>query len=843
MTVPNNSEFLRVMKLMNGMVKELDAAIKPAKPIFQAAKDSTGFSRNLTSVAKRAKFIEGEHTFWKGSAQRALKAKDAVKLRETLETTQKTTKSVKDTITNFGKGLFKGKNNPTASQWSNMGGLLAITAFLTYKTFVDEEINDINQANQDKLNSDLTRAYSNISRAVLLSRKNTHDIEKLKDEVNKNNAEITAQNRKIAEARKLGNDGLAEARSYNKSLQQRITEFINSSRAEIQKAYKLGNDGLAESRSYNRTLSQKISDQNLKIVQQGTNHNNQINQLNTTYKNQINQLKQQFQQLASTVSKGASDSIATTINTLKQGVAEAKAEARASKDFATTVQKTLEIARGIAEVSKQIATTAATKADSALTESVKNGAAIKLVDGKIEVVANNAVKNWASKVWEPTIYQSKAVEATLAQGITNIASDVSKFKEEARNKIGFSEVKIESIDNKVNTIDNKINTTTKEVEKTKQDIKEANNDLKKIGTKITDIEKMDKQANEKLEKLIPAVAMLPPLIRNVGNDLKTNMPTIPQIEAAAATGTCRTTQPGGCSRKMMEDVIGSNANNINANTNDKFGQLNAALNGADLALLGVINRKLGDQVDGGLSGFLKRVSQNAIIDRLLNLMVFATTLHNALMLSNNLGQTLIGIVNNILGFFGVKDGEGKNIDLGVIIGQSVESFIKSLIGAEAYVKLTQDLAKANRIYQATANLLNQVQSLHNSVLSALEVGFGWTAKIGNALKKWGAIGEQAYQWMNPQPNFKWKVFQYLETAQQGASTVETIVASVVDVKEQVTQLAATKTELEQALGTEEKKETATKAPEAQKVKEEQTASKLVSATGIAISDEHKEADE
>ncbi|RCJ20295.1 hypothetical protein A6770_31795 [Nostoc minutum NIES-26] len=44
-------------------------------------------------------------------------------------------------------------------------------------------------------------------------------------------------------------------------------------------------------------------------------------------------------------------------------------------------------------------------------------------------------------------------------------------------------------------------------------------------------------------------------------------------------------------------------------------------------------------------------------------MILATTVHNALMLSNDIGQTLFSIISNVLTLFGLKKEDGSAFDL------------------------------------------------------------------------------------------------------------------------------------------------------------------------------------
>ncbi|OYD92764.1 hypothetical protein CDG77_14015 [Nostoc sp. 'Peltigera membranacea cyanobiont' 213] len=219
-----------------------------------------------------------------------------------------------------------------------------------------------------------------------------------------------------------------------------------------------------------------------------------------------------------------------------------------------------------------------------------------------------------------------------------------------------------------------------------------------------------------------------------------------------------------------------------------FNIVNTASNAAQLALLNIINSKLGASVTGGISGLITNIAQNTYVEKALAVLTFATTLHNALMLTNNLGQTLGSIINTVLGLILPKGLDGTPLDINVVLGKTTEFLIKEAIGEANYTQLTQEWAKANRIYQATINVFNALQNAQNVMMNALEVIGGQTSKIGNALKKWGVVGEKAYEWFNPQPNYHNRAIVALENAQTAAQTIETVVqvpVSIVDAKAQI----------------------------------------------------------
>lgn len=213
-----------------------------------------------------------------------------------------------------------------------------------------------------------------------------------------------------------------------------------------------------------------------------------------------------------------------------------------------------------------------------------------------------------------------------------------------------------------------------------------------------------------------------------------------------------------------------------------------ASSAAQLALLNIINSKLGAQVTGGISGLVTSVAQNTYVEKALAVLTFATTLHNALMLTNNLGQTLGSIINTILGLVLPKGLDGTPLDIGAVLGKTTETLIKDAIGADNYTKLTQEWAMANRIYQASANIFNAITNAVSTLVNALEVIGSHVAKIGNALKYWGVLGQKAYEWFHPNPNFHNKYFTFLNNAEAGANTIQAVVqvpVSIVDAKSQI----------------------------------------------------------
>jgi hypothetical protein len=334
----------------------------------------------------------------------------------------------------------------------------------------------------------------------------------------------------------------------------------------------------------------------------------------------------------------------------------------------------------------------------------------------------------------------------------------------------------------------------------------------------------------RLTAIATAIAALTPAINGIPDAIANN----PNVRAAnrddVQGAVCEISQPTGCLGapiKQAEDAAKANGNKLDQ-INAALGAGNAGANAALLAGQATILERLGDQLPGGIGGKLSRFAEWMHLDRVLNIMILATTLHNGLMLSNDIGQTLLGIINNALTLIGLKKEDGSGFDIGSIISGSIENLIKGAIGTENYQQLSTAWQKANRVYQATTNVLNQLMNVNSVITNALEVIGSYTGKIGNALRIWGVLGEKAYSWMNPQPSFDNKWITKLQQLQQNASTVAMVAQIPVDAVNAVTELNNSATEFVKAVQQEPETKSGVDVGEAAKVKAEREAAKTAS---------------
>lgn len=219
-----------------------------------------------------------------------------------------------------------------------------------------------------------------------------------------------------------------------------------------------------------------------------------------------------------------------------------------------------------------------------------------------------------------------------------------------------------------------------------------------------------------------------------------------------------------------------------------------------------INNKLGNQLTGGIGGFLKtkfdQVFKSTVVSRAIELLTLAASLHNAAMLSTNLASTLIDTTENILKAIKLVDPAGQEYSLSELLGKQLEGVIKSIVGEDNYNGMKTTWRKYNRILAASANLLNSIQSMTHSAISGIEIVGSWVAKGFNGIRKEGVVSDFSWPWFNPNPNFKnplLATMEKLDNLDDAASSINSLAVEVLDIQETAKEIKEQKAELDKAL--------------------------------------------
>ena len=194
-----------------------------------------------------------------------------------------------------------------------------------------------------------------------------------------------------------------------------------------------------------------------------------------------------------------------------------------------------------------------------------------------------------------------------------------------------------------------------------------------------------------------------------------------------------------------------------------------------------------------------------INDRVIGIMNLAMNVHNGFMLSRNLVDTFSSTVDIVLQSIGfqLRDSEGRPVDLNTVIGHGFNNALISIVGLETATEIRNRLAFANRIYQSSMNAIYNVQSIMDSTKTIVETTATYVGKIGNALKRSGAVIESSYSWMMTDfspvsvANQKWqKLFTKVEDTENVFSAMGTVASEVISIKEMGRELAVNRLELQ-----------------------------------------------
>lgn len=292
---------------------------------------------------------------------------------------------------------------------------------------------------------------------------------------------------------------------------------------------------------------------------------------------------------------------------------------------------------------------------------------------------------------------------------------------------------------------------------------------------------------EQLPGIATGIALLTPIVRGIQDNTSPEK-IIPLVKE----GACQSLN-GGCTN-------GVNIPSQLANNGTKLDAINTGLQAIDLSLLQTIDNKLGPQISGGgIGGFLQRAFQATRLDKILNALTLITTLHNAAMLSRNLGQTLGDLTGQALLVIGIKDENGSALDINAEIGRQVNNLMSTILGAETWAGTKENWNKANRIISSANQIMWTVRSIADSGREVTEWIANNTGKIGNALKRFRVVGENAYPHLaeNVSHQNAWmlKVQTYREgvdTLDDAASSLQGVLGEVQNIQQEAQELTEQK---------------------------------------------------
>lgn len=269
-----------------------------------------------------------------------------------------------------------------------------------------------------------------------------------------------------------------------------------------------------------------------------------------------------------------------------------------------------------------------------------------------------------------------------------------------------------------------------------------------------------------------------PVTSAPNNQIATRPPAPTQYPA-------RVGNPCGCNAPLV-----SGQQQINRRLDDVLGAGAGGAGAGQAASLAAILAKLNQ-----MQQFAETAWRATKMDKVLNMLTLITVLHNASMLSREVSETLSQAISNGLSVIGIRDENDSPIDVQQVINNSVEDFFINILGEDVYNGIRENWNKLNNILRSASIIIWTVRSIFDGTQEVVEWIGENTGKIGNALKRWGVVGEKAYPWMatrlRPQDKVSRKyrrILDGLEQAEDSASSFAMVTGEVREIQEEINEL-------------------------------------------------------
>jgi hypothetical protein len=206
--------------------------------------------------------------------------------------------------------------------------------------------------------------------------------------------------------------------------------------------------------------------------------------------------------------------------------------------------------------------------------------------------------------------------------------------------------------------------------------------------------------------------------------------------------------------------------------------------------------------------FAEKAWETTRLQKLLDLFTFIGVMHNAAFLSREVGETLGYVADNILATIGVQlqDETGEQINTSGLVGNSISNFFKTLLGEDVYNGIAEFWNKASTILRSASLIIWTVRGIFDGTQEVLEWTAENTGKIGNALKKWGAVGFNAYGWMAESVKSQdrvrrryGRILDGLEAADDTASSFAMVTGEVREITDEVQELGEQRQQFKDAV--------------------------------------------
>ncbi|MCL1474419.1 hypothetical protein [Argonema antarcticum] len=215
-----------------------------------------------------------------------------------------------------------------------------------------------------------------------------------------------------------------------------------------------------------------------------------------------------------------------------------------------------------------------------------------------------------------------------------------------------------------------------------------------------------------------------------------------------------------------------------------------AIQGSIEAAKSVINGGMNEIKNQG-----KKVGALVNLGQILQVVTLITTVHNALILSRDIGQTLFSVVDNglnaALNALGIKDVDDEGVNTDKALKDFINSVGASIFGVRTWTQVQASWAAANRITASANTLLWSVRDLADTTSSMAEMAAENSGKIGNLLRRSG-VTQDVGRWFpenySRETVFQQKMRESLENTQNIAEAFENITSNVLQTQQTIKEI-------------------------------------------------------
>lgn len=311
----------------------------------------------------------------------------------------------------------------------------------------------------------------------------------------------------------------------------------------------------------------------------------------------------------------------------------------------------------------------------------------------------------------------------------------------------------------------------------------------------TSLASLETNINNSVATIVAAIiaSQVTPPLNNIQNNTSPNA-----IRSAANQAMCdQANDANSCLNTQIRNPIQNSISSLGDFINEALGSLNALLNAQILARI------------IAMQNFLTTAWSSTRADKILNAIGAVLSLHNAMMLSRNLGSSIGETASLFLNAIGVKDKDGEAIDINEILSDRVEQVVNSVIGANNAQAIGSAFNAANRVLTAAQGVVSAIRGIKDSLQNGQEIIANRVGHLGNAFMDQGILEEDSFAWMDTDVNFR-TYFQGLtntiQNLQEVVDETNELVQTGIEVQEafgEITNLAtefsAARTSFEEAM--------------------------------------------